>query len=528
MPLPDNLQDLAPGTVVASEDITPTDDDIFPAGARIWSMRYVSTGRDNRERTVVSGVVVAPDSVDRFSFDDTRGRMVAWTHGTLGVIQRCQPTVEPSLEIWGATPYGIGQVAWGSDAAGTSHAGNASDGILAGMMENGWIVTATDYASELSGNGALQPYALGKVEAANAIDNLRAGHNLLSEVYGALPFSAWDVVPFGHSQGGHAAIWTGQLLEEYVAATAVAGAPSFALSGVAMEAPASNFLTDPAVQGEDALGFSMFDWLAHANLQLTGQDAAIPLAPFIMSYLAGTWTSYATGDAPDPDQMPAFPVEGTLTLDALVVDGAAETVQQMTQSCWVDGSAVFDLASPYSDSPFLVAPLNDGETIDGVQHGNFDRYFAGDDVTPELAVWRSWIRYSNPGPLGVHPFSTLPLRDGSPVPVLISAGSADGVVHCVSPDPERMPTAKEGAPVALFEALKAAYERDGEPAAFLSLLIWKPEDGVTTADHSDVTGLIAAAGMDDLRFHGSPLEMFIEGAFAGTLPREVTATIGNA
>ncbi|MGI8485637.1 MAG: hypothetical protein ACR2OU_15415 [Thermomicrobiales bacterium] len=177
--------------------------------------------------------------------------------------------------------------------------------------------------------------------------------------------------------------------------------------------------------------------------------------------------------------------------------------------------------------PFLVPELSNGEVVDSFQHGNFDRYFASGDVTSELATWSAWIKYSNPGPLGVYPFSKLPARDGAPVPVLISAGSNHGVVHCVSADPERMPTAKEGAPVALFESLRTAYTREVEPSAYLSLLIWKPKAGVTVADHSDVTGIIGAAGVDDLRFHGSPLETFMLGAFAGTLPREVTASFGN-
>jgi len=523
-----NLQELLPGSLVEVVEITPTDDGNFPQGARAWRVIYVSTGRDNSERTLVSGIVVCPDDLANFNVVDKRGRLVSWTHGTLGVTQRCQPSETPGLEIWGATPYGINQVAWGSEASGDYHAGEPQEGMLAGMMENGWIVTATDYASEYSTTSLLQPYAIGKIEAANAIDNLRAAHHLLGHVYGDLPFSSYDVVTWGHSQGGHAAMWTGQLLEEYVAATKGESDPALSLSGVVSEAPASNFLTDPAVQGEDALGFSMFDWLVHTKLQLTGQSETISLAPFIMSYLMGTWTEFALGGAPDPNQMPAFPVEGTLALESILPDASIETVQQMTQVCWVDGEAVAELVAPYSDSPFLLSEVSDGEVVDGFQHGNFDRYFSSSDVDSQLAVWRSWILYSNPGPLGVHPFSKLPLRDGMPVPVLISAGSNDGVVHCVSPDPDRLPTAREGAPVALFDALRSVYEKDGEVAAHLSLLIWKPEDGVTTADHSDITGLIGAAGANELRFHGSPLESFMKGAFEGTLPAEVTANIVNS
>ncbi|HWK81694.1 MAG TPA: hypothetical protein VNP95_13065, partial [Thermomicrobiales bacterium] len=71
------------------------------------------------------------------------------------------------------------------------------------------------------------------------------------------------------------------------------------------------------------------------------------------------------------------------------------------------------------------------------------------------------------------------------------------------------------------------YCPDGESSGHLDLLIWRPEDGVTVADHSDVTGLIGAAGVDDLRFTGSPLERFMTAAFAGTLTPGCTQAIGN-
>jgi hypothetical protein len=524
---PAKLQALAPGHLIDWEEITPAQDPEFPPGAQAWRVRYVSTGRDNLHRTVVSGVVIAPTDITTLDIVNGRGRMLAWTHGTLGVVQRCQPSGHPEQEIWGPTPFGINRIAWGNDERGDRHVGRAEDGILAGMIGHGWVVTATDYASEFSGGHTLQPFAIGKIEAANAIDNLRAAHHLLATVHGTPSVTAWVVVVWGHSQGGHAAVWTGQLLNEYDQATREPGATGLALRGVCAEAPASNLLTNGAVQGEAALGFSLFDWMVHAKLQLTGQPQPIPLAPFFMSYLTGAWTALAQSGIPHPNHMPAYPVEGTLDLAAVVTAAGQETVAQMTQACWADGDLVAELASPYTSTPFLVPELSDGPVVNGYQQGNFDCHLASDDLTEPLATWRAWIQYTNPGPLGVHPFSNVPAQDGVPVPLLITAGSNDGVVHCVATDPTQMPTATEGAPVALFEAMRTAYLEEGEPAAFLSLVIWRPEEGVTVADHSDVTGLIAAASRDDLRFHGSPLERFILGAFAGTLPREISATFGN-
>ncbi|HEU5433049.1 MAG TPA: hypothetical protein VFU81_15385, partial [Thermomicrobiales bacterium] len=107
------------------------------------------------------------------------GRVVAWAHGTLGLVRRCQPSVQPALEIWGEPPYGINTVAWGSAARGDRHAGAPANGILAGMVAAGWIVAATDYHADLWDDGRLQPFIIGKIEAANVVDSVRAAHRLL-------------------------------------------------------------------------------------------------------------------------------------------------------------------------------------------------------------------------------------------------------------------------------------------------------------------------------------------------------------
>ena len=513
-----------PGDLVASEEITDRNDPNFPPAARAWRITYVSTGRDNTERTLVRGIVVAPADLAALDRTGRAGRMVAWTHGTLGVIPRCQPSANPALAIWGPPPFGINTVSWGSAARGDAHSGKPEDGMLAGMIERGWIVTATDYAGG-AGDDTLQPFVIGKIEAANAVDNVRAAHQLL-ETFGADLPGAWETVVWGHSQGGHAAVWTGQLLEAYDSATRSPGGPTLRLAGVVAEAPASNILVTPEIQGEEAVGFGLFDWVAHTRLQLTGQPAPIPIAPFFFSYVFGAWTDHAEGGLPSPDQMPAFPATGPLDPAAMLLTNSLTTMAQMVDLCWADGEEVSTLAAPYAHAPFLVAPLADGATIDGLQHGNFDHTLAN-PPTPGLAAWASWLHANNPGPLGRHGFPTIPMRDGRPAPMLISAGANDGVVHCIGADPGTIPTANECMPVALHDALMADYCGDGEDRGHLALLIWQPEAGVTVADHSDVTGLIGAASVDDLRFTGSPLERFMTAAFAGELAPGCTQAIGN-
>lgn len=523
-PPPSDLQDRAPGDLIASEELTAADDPNFPKRARIWRVLYVSTGRDNTEKTLSCGIVAVPKDLSTLDRTGDTGRMAAWTHGTLGIVPRCQPTANLALEIWGTPPFGINTISWGSEARGDAHLGKPEDGMLAGMIDRGWVVTATDYAGGI-GNDGLQPFVLGKIEAANAVDNLRAAHHLLATLDADLP-TTWETVVWGHSQGGHAALWTGQVLEAYDAATRAPDGPSFRLAGVFAEAPASNILTTASVQGEDAIGFSLFDWVAHTELQLTGLPTPIPIAPFLFSYVIAAWSDHASGTTPDPAAMPAFPATGPLDPAAIVTADGEGTIGQMTELCWADGEAVAEVVAPYTEKAFLVEALSDGATIDGFQHGNFDRTLA-QPPTPELASWAEWLHFTNPGPLGQHPFPKVPTRDGKPAPVVITAGSNDGVVHCVGADPDAIPTANECAPVALHDAMLAEYCPDESATGYLDLLIWRPEAGVTVADHSDVTGLVAAASPSDLRFAGSPLERFMSAAYAGTLAPGCTQRIGN-
>ncbi len=530
-PYDGDLRQRQPGDLIRFEEISDRDDPAFPPEARAWRVQYVSTGRDNNERTLICGIVVAPAAPSRRSILDENGtrtgRVVAWCHGTLGVVPRCQPSETPAGLLWGATPWGIGAVAWGSEAAGDRHAGRPEEGILAGMIANGWIVTATDYFVDRSGGEALHPYVLGKIEAANTIDNIRAAHQLLGQVYAGYSLDAYEVVTWGHSQGGHAALWSGQLLESYAAATAPDG-PALSLAGVAMAAPGSTFITRPEVQTDTEAGYGLFDWLAHAELQATGLPEPTPLAPFFFSYVFGAWAAYAAGDLPDSAAMPAFPKTGPLELTALVRLEALATVSEMTGLCWADGEAVTELVAPYRSTPFLTQAVSEGPVINGLQHGAFDEMCAGDPA-PELAAWCEWLRYNLPGPLGTSDLDKLPRRGDGLAPVAIFVGSNDGIVHCVAPAGTEgaIPPATDCMAVALYDALEAEFCPDGAAAGHLTLSVWQPEDGITAADHSDICGLAAAAGTDDPRFTGSPLERFITAAFGGTLTSGCSARVVN-
>ncbi len=131
--------------------------------------------------------------------------LVAYAHGTTGTADVCAPSHDAEGEI-----------------------------VSNGSYLGGYAVAATDY--EGLGTPGLHPYIVGRSEARGVLDSVRAAHNLGS-MLGAdgMPRVSIsdDFVVWGHSQGGHAAIHTGQHWQEY--------APELQLLGVASGAPPSQF-----------------------------------------------------------------------------------------------------------------------------------------------------------------------------------------------------------------------------------------------------------------------------------------------
>ncbi|WP_158094304.1 alpha/beta fold hydrolase [Erythrobacter donghaensis] len=166
-----------------------------PAGMLAWRIRY-ETLDDIGETVEVTGMVVAP-----IAGTMQRRRVIAWTHGTWGVVQKCAPSLSP--EFFAVTP--------------------ALDAV-----KNGYVVVATDYPG-LGGIGP-HPYLVGPITARSVLDSVRAAQKI-SGAYAGSEYAAW-----GESQGGHAALWTGQLSQRY--------APDLNLVGVAAGAPPTDLATN--------------------------------------------------------------------------------------------------------------------------------------------------------------------------------------------------------------------------------------------------------------------------------------------
>jgi acetyl esterase/lipase len=164
-----------------------------PDGARSWRILYRSTGMKG-EPVAVSAMLVVPDAPA-----PKAGRnVVAWAHPTTGVVQDCAPSLQRD---WRKTIPGLEE-----------------------MVKAGWVVVATDYPG--LGTPGVHPYLVGSSAARSVVDSVRAARNV-KEAGAGDRYVVW-----GHSQGGHAALFTGQL--------SAALAPELKLVGVAAAAPATD------------------------------------------------------------------------------------------------------------------------------------------------------------------------------------------------------------------------------------------------------------------------------------------------
>jgi pimeloyl-ACP methyl ester carboxylesterase len=178
-----------PGELLRSE---PLRDVTLPAGTRGWRILYTTTVDDTTPATAVATVFTPINT------PEGPRPVIMWEHGTTGVLQKCMPSLVSA------------------PAAGIP----AVDRIAAA----GWVVVATDYS--FAEKGGPHPYIIGEGEARSGLDSVRAARQMRD-----LKLDDRTVV-WGHSQGGHSALWTGIIGPRY--------APDVQLAGVAAIAPAAN------------------------------------------------------------------------------------------------------------------------------------------------------------------------------------------------------------------------------------------------------------------------------------------------
>lgn len=210
---PEPLPEGAPGELIWAEEVDA------PADAKAWKVLYHSESLEGDD-IAVSGLVVAPDG----PVPDGGRPVVTWAHGTRGLADACAPSKEPTVED--AIP-GLEQ-----------------------MLDAGYVAVATDY--EGLGTPGVHPFLVGESEGRGVLDVARAATGL--EDAGASD----RVAIWGMSQGGHAALFAGQIAPDY--------APELDVVGVAAGAPVGNLplLLDVASGVPEFVGFVVMGGMGFA------------------------------------------------------------------------------------------------------------------------------------------------------------------------------------------------------------------------------------------------------------------------
>lgn len=179
-------------------------------GATRYRIMYLSESVEG-DPIAVTGVAVVPDA----DAPDGGRDILTLAHGTTGIADECAPSKDPA----------------------------AAEGALAGpAVEAGYLLADTDY--EGLGTPGRHPYLVGESQGRGVLDAAMAATQLPGADAGERTAIA------GYSQGGHGALWAGQLAEEWTPELEVvgtfAGAPATELDLILAAAetlPITGFLT---------------------------------------------------------------------------------------------------------------------------------------------------------------------------------------------------------------------------------------------------------------------------------------------
>ncbi len=276
--------------------------------------RILYTTQDaNGAPAVASAMVITPLPPDPDTDDSESGPhpVVIWNHGTTGVARGCAPSLADGTATKWAIP-GLEQA-----------------------LAQGWVVVATDY----SGQGAEGsfPYLIGEGEARSALDAVLAAGEIDTDLVLSPTTAVW-----GHSQGGHAALWTSQIAPEYT--------PGLDVRGTAALAPAG----DPMALAE----------------VLTRQSGDNSLLTIMMSWVL----------------VPYSETYADIDLDRYVTAAARPIIREMTQRCLTEPGVVVSALTALGlseDTPIDTADLTTGPMARRLQENTP----TGPWNTPILVAW---------------------------------------------------------------------------------------------------------------------------------------------
>jgi len=177
-----------PGTLLKSEKVKAPG-----VHGTVYRVMYLSSTLVGDKPVAVTGTVVVPDgTAPKGGFP-----VVTLPHGTNGMADQCAPSLDPAKNA----------------------------GVANLLLDQGWILTASDYRGE--GTPGLMPYIAGVTEGRDTIDIVRAA-NRMPAAHASKAYVVW-----GHSQGGHSAVFANNIADDY--------APDLQSKGVVAGAPPSQF-----------------------------------------------------------------------------------------------------------------------------------------------------------------------------------------------------------------------------------------------------------------------------------------------
>jgi pimeloyl-ACP methyl ester carboxylesterase len=333
-----------PGELLRSEPFPGA-----PGGASAHRVLYQSTGIDGRP-VAVSGIVIIPKGEA-----PPEGRpVVAWAHPTTGVANGCAPSL--NVNFFNTVPG------------------------LADFLARGYVVAATDYQG--LGASGTHPYLVGNSEAWAVLDSVRAARQL----EGANANHRYVV--WGHSQGGQAALFAGQLAAGY--------APEISLAGVAAAAPATklaNLLMDniDTAPGRILTAYALWSWSRVYDLSLA--DAVAKEADPVVAIIAGQCLE--SREEAYRVLLDARPLKHEFLVGSSVTSEPWSGLLLRNQPGHVPGSAPIFIAQgdvdaivrPRITAEWITDACRRGERVRWIRMADTGHLGAGRKAAPEVADW---------------------------------------------------------------------------------------------------------------------------------------------
>jgi alpha-beta hydrolase superfamily lysophospholipase len=334
-----------PGTVLRDHRL-PDD-----AGRNVWRVLYTST--DPAGHTIaVSGVVIAPGG------DAPAGGwpIVAWAHGTSGVASPCAPSLYPD-------------------------AGLSRIPELDALLAAGTVVAVTDYPG--LGTPGPHPYLVGESEGRAVLESIRAARSLLDGHANA------TAAVYGHSQGGHAALFADALARSY--------APELHVVGVAAMAPPTalgKLLDDDRheVSGIILTALAIASWSRYyvdTHPATIVEPAARPIVDDVATKCITT-TAEGLTDLPD---VAALKI-GFLSADPATAPGWSERLQENSPTTvdptiplLVAQGLTDDLVRPGVTEAFVGQRCAAGASIELDEYARTGHFAVRTTAAPSVADW---------------------------------------------------------------------------------------------------------------------------------------------